>query len=737
MTSPASDGAPGSAPAPAAPPARPADDELSLAELLRVLRRRQWLLLSCMFAAGLAGMTVIASLTPVYEARALLVIEPDNGGRAAATVATSSQTPDSASVDSQVQILASRSLAREVLGALRLAGDPELTAPVGSGALLARLLPAAAHGAVPAAPVDVVGRFLEQLSVKREGKSNVIGVAYRSTDPAKAAEIANKLAQLYIAGQLDRKVAAARRQTSWLDGQLQALKTQLDTAEAQLAGFRATSEAARGETYGADPAGIAGLNAQLVAATVSRSAKAATLNRLRRLVTGGDPSASLGELGSSAMLDNLMALKAELLRREAELTGQYGERHPRIQDIRAEKTKLDQRIRAERQALLRQFDGEVAQAAAAEQALAEQLAELKDKALRREATAQRTQELERSVELSRRLYESYLTRANADDRASGTQEPDARLISEAVPPTVPSFPKPKLLLTLALTGGLLVGLGSIYVVETGERGLRSARDVAEVLGLPTLALVPRLQPGRHGGIAPQDYVLERPRSRYAEALREVLTGLLVRRAVEGGAPPRARVVLVTSALPGEGKSTLTLSLARIAAAEGLRVMVIDADLRKPALHELVGLKQGAGLVEVLRREVPLADAIATDPRLPIKLLPGSRRLLQPTRLLAQDGFGALLTALRPAFDLVLIDSAPLVAVVDAKLLAKLADSVLLVVRYGATRRDFCELSLRGLRESGAVVAGAVLSQVDLRRHARSGAGDAGFAYARLGEYYAD
>ncbi|MFZ1427899.1 MAG: Wzz/FepE/Etk N-terminal domain-containing protein, partial [Geminicoccaceae bacterium] len=148
MTSPASDGAAGTAPAPAAPPARPADDELSLAELLQVVRRRQWLLLGCMFAAGLAGMGVIASLTPVYEARALLVIEPDNGGRAAATVATSSQTPDSASVDSQVQILASRSLAREVLGALRLAGDPELTAPVGSGALLARLLPATAHGAV-------------------------------------------------------------------------------------------------------------------------------------------------------------------------------------------------------------------------------------------------------------------------------------------------------------------------------------------------------------------------------------------------------------------------------------------------------------------------------------------------------------------------------------------------------------------------------------------------------------
>ncbi len=728
MTSPAPDRA---APTAATASPRPHDDELSLAELLQVVRRRRWLLLGCMFLAGLVGMGVALSLTPLYDARALLIIEPDTGGRAAATVATPSQTPDSAAVDSQVQILGSRSLARETLAALALLTDPELVAP--DDGPLRRLVPDAAEPM----PADIVGRFLERLSVKREGKSNVIGITYRSADPDKAARIANKLAELYMAGQLARKQAAATRQTSWLDQQLQTLKAQLDQAEAQLVGFRSQSEAVRRDTYGADPAEIAGLNGRLVAATVARAGKAATLTRLRRVIEGGDPSASLGELGSSALLDNLMALKAELLRREAELTSQYGDRHPRIQDLRAEKARLDQRIRAERQALLRQLDGEVAQAVASEQMLADQLAELKGKALRREATLQRAEELEHAVELDRRLYEAYLTRASTDDRAAGTHEPDARLISEAVPPTVPSFPKPKLLLSLALTAGLLIGITAMYVAETGEQGLCSAHDIAEVLGLPTLALVPRLDAVRQRGIAPQDYALERPRSRYAEALREALTGLLLRRAPEGETKPRARVVLVTSALPGEGKSTLTLSLARVAAAEGLRVMVVDADLRKPMLHELVGLKQGPGLVEVLRREVPLAEALATDPRQPIRLLPGSRRLLQPTRLLGQDGFGALLAALRPAFDLVLVDSAPLVAVVDAKLLAKLADTVLLVVRYGATRRDFCELSLRGLRESGAVVAGAVLTQVDLRRHARSGAGDAGFAYARLGEYYAD
>ena len=195
------------------------------------------------------------------------------------------------------------------------------------------------------------------------------------------------------------------------------------------------------------------------------------------------------------------------------------------------------------------------------------------------------------MELSRRLYEAQLARAGAADRPVPDGTPDARLISEAVPPVGPSHPKPKLIMSLTLTGGLLLGLAVMYLVETGQRGIRSAREVTEVLGVPTLALVPRLDGSRQPAIAPQDYALDRPRSRYAEAMREILTGLLLRRPEDE--PGQGRAVLVTSALPGEGKSTLTLSLARAAAAEGLRVMVVDADLRRPTLHELVGLKPGA------------------------------------------------------------------------------------------------------------------------------------------------
>jgi Mrp family chromosome partitioning ATPase len=167
------------------------------------------------------------------------------------------------------------------------------------------------------------------------------------------------------------------------------------------------------------------------------------------------------------------------------------------------------------------------------------------------------------------------------------------------------------------------------------------------------------------------------------------------------------------------------------------VIVVDADLRKPRLHELIGLKDRAGLVEVLRREVTLAEAVVKDPKAPLHLLPGSRRLAQPTRILGPNGLGTLFAALRSSFDLVLVDSAPLAAVADAKLLGGLVDTVLFAVRYGDTRRDFCRSCLDGLKESGAEIAGAALTQVDLRQHRRLFAREAGPSAKEVAGYYAD
>ncbi|HEX8373996.1 MAG TPA: GNVR domain-containing protein, partial [Geminicoccaceae bacterium] len=568
-------------------------------------------------------------------------------------------------------------------------------------------------------------------------------VAYRSSDPEKAARVANALAELYLAAQTERKQAAARRAGGWLAEQRELVRGQLEHAQADLAAFQDRDGKERGGgALAVERDEIADLNRQLVLAGADRSAREARLGQLRVGAAAGEATTADG---GSPLLQNLSAMKAELLRREAELAGQYGERHPRLVDIRGEKAELDARIGEERQGLLRGIQGELDAARARERALGRALDELKGRAVRQGDSSREAAALEGEVDLNRRLYESLLERASTAATSAATPEPDARVISEAVPPPAPTFPKPRLISSLGATLGLGLGLLLVYLLESRDRGFRSAREIQAELGLPTVALIPELgrsSPGGGGGtrrgsdppIEPSAYALERPRSRYAEALREILASLLT--GPVGPAGP-AKVVLLTSIVPDEGKSTLTLSLGRLAASEGLRVLAIDADLRRPSLHALAGLKPGPGIVELLKGEAPLDEVMRADPRSELKILAGSGRLSQPTRLFTPEKVGRLLAAVRGTFDLVLVDAAPLAAVADPRLLAPLVDRTFLIVRYGSTRRELCAHCLGMLRATGAQLGGVVLSRVDLRRHRESGAADAGFAYARLAHYYAD
>jgi Mrp family chromosome partitioning ATPase len=336
------------------------------------------------------------------------------------------------------------------------------------------------------------------------------------------------------------------------------------------------------------------------------------------------------------------------------------------------------------------------------------------------------------VELDRRLYEGLVQRASAEaDQAAPAA--DARVISEAVPPTSPSFPKPRLLASLGGTVGLALALFLVYLLESSDRGFAGPDEVQEGLALPTLALVPEL-PASSSGPAPQDYPLEKPRSRYAEALRDILAALQLD--PHAGGP--GQVVLLTSVLPDEGKSTLALSLGRLGVAEGLRVLVIDADLRRPSIHALAGLRPGPGLIELLRGEVPPEEVIHTDPRSSgLHILASSGRLSQPTRFLTPDRLGRVFQVVRTRFDLVIVDAAPLAAVADPRLLAPLADKTLLLIRHASTRRELCLPMLASLRATGATIAGVVLSRTDLRRYQDTTRYRLGAAQASLARYYAD
>lgn len=728
---------------------QPPRRELSLLDLLEVLWRRKLLIISVMVLGVGLTLGAVSLLPRTYLARALVLIDPATGRGPASAVGAPSLSLDPAVIDSQVQIIGSRLLARQVVADLALQDDPELMGfEAGTAARLGRLVPWL--GSEPAAPdqgeptaetaapsaerdpdVARIDRFLARLAVQREGKTHVIGVAYSSADPDKAARIANAVAEHYLLAQLEAKHEAARRAGAWLNERLIAARADLDRAQASMERLGGAPVAVTSREAGSEIEQLAQLNRQLVDAMVDRTAKDAKLQRIKDMIRRGEQPGPVDEVGSAVLLQNLHALKAQALRREAELSAQYGDRHPRLIDARRETTELGTRIEAEQAALIREFEGLVRVARGKEETIARELERVKQHAAARDRQDVQLKSAEQEVELARRIYATYLQEAERVADPDALQEPDARIISEAVPPAEPLFPKPKLTLSVSLTVSLVVALVAVYLAELAERGFRTGGDVEAELGIPCLGLVPR-GGAKQGSSTPQDYLVDRPQSRLAEALRGVLATLLA-----GREPGEGRIVLVTSAMPGEGKTTLTLGLGRLAALEGLSVLVIDADFRRPAVHEIFGPKARAGMAEVLKGELSFEEALAQDPRTRLKILPGSRRLDQPTRLLGNEGVGRLLATAKARFDLVLVDSAPLLAVADARLLAPQADRVVVAIRWHATARAVASHCLAELRASGAPVTGAVLNLVDIRRHAHYGHKEAAFANARLVAYYTD
>lgn len=723
-----------------APP--PPRRDLSLLELFFVLRRRAGLIAAILAIGCGASLAATSLVPPIYVARALLLIEPDRG-RPGETSGLGQALVDGAFVDSQVQILTSRSLARDIVLNLRLMEDPELQDPPPSPARLlasfweriAGAPEAGARGEAAEESVDdpvagLVDRFLERLEVARQGRTHAIAVSFRASDPDKAARIANAVAEHYLLAQLATKIDGAQQSAAWLAERLAAAKARHEADLAALGAFRERRSAVGAERGGRDGERLAQLERELVAAGLEREAKEARIARLKEQIRRGEAVAPAEDLGASTLLQHLAALKAQSLRREAELKAEYGDRHPRIVDVRRELAELQARIEAEQAALLREQEGLLQVARAKEQALRRELERVAARAAEQERAEQELRALEQRAEISRRLYESYLGQVERTAQGEVVQRPDARIISEAVPPSAPAFPRPRLVLSVALTVSLIVALVAVYLAELAEKGFRTAEEVREALGLAPLAVLPQLP--RRGKPAPEAWVVERPDGRFAEAVRGILASL------HGPSTDgTGRIVLVTSALPGEGKTTLAMCLGRLAAAEGLRTLLIDADLRRPRVRELLGSEPRPGLVELLRGECTLEKVLQLDPATGLVVLPGSQRLAQPTRLLGPEGLGRLLAACRTRFDLVLVDTAPLRAVADARLIAPLVDRAVLVLRWGTTARELAAQALADAPELAGKLAGAVLNRVDLRKAALWERPGSRAARLALAGYYRD
>ncbi|MEQ8738683.1 MAG: polysaccharide biosynthesis tyrosine autokinase, partial [Hoeflea sp.] len=418
--------------------------------------------------------------------------------------------------------------------------------------------------------------------------------------------------------------------------------------------------------------------------------------------------------------------------RQAELSSRYGPRHPEILKVQAEQRDLGREISQEIGRIADGMRNEVDVAATRERSLQESLEGLTKRASGDNQAFVQLRALERDAAATRTLYESFLTRFRQTSEQQDLLTPDARVISEASIPTAPSEPKMNILLAGALIAALGAGLGCAVLLELLDDTFHTTTQVEETLGVANLGVVPLVDRATAGRDQPQEFLQKKPLSSYAEAFRGLRTALALSNVDK---PPQ--VVLFTSSLPGEGKTTAAASFALAASKAGSKVVLVDCDLRRPKAVEALKLKKPeAGLVEYLAQQTSLDDVLLHHES-GLDVIPIVAGTANPTELLGSQHMKDLMAHLRRTYDLVVIDSAPVLPVSDTRQLAKLVDTTLFVVQWNKTPKAAAKNAIREFFTFGLPLAGVVLAQVDLSQQKKYGYGDGGYYYSSYSSYHSN
>lgn len=678
-------------------------------DALRVLWRRKATVIGVTGLVVLSTLLVVLNRPSVYTATAEIILAPPaaetSGGEGSAR-------GDVGAVASEVEVLRSRGLLRQVVRREQLLLDPEFNSAVRRpSGMFARI------GLAPGpAPEDLrierqrartVAALDRRLSVHALGRSRVIEIAVRSGEPEKAARLADAVARAYLR---DRREARSRSDASiarHLRARVAEARKTLARAERAHRRFRKEAGLVAPSEVNEDQ--FARLRYTLARARAELDRKRTRVATVeQRLANGGPLSLPAGL--ASPLLKTQREELAAAVRRKSSLSAELGPQHPEVLDAQARIERLRQQAGQAARGAMADLRDELRVAEANVRALDDELSEMRRTAERRATAEARLAKLGRELEAARERHDSLRARLERASFGERARQPGARVISSAAVPQAPDGPGAGLIMALALLAGVPCGVTTAVLMERLDRGIAGLEQLGAATRLTPLAMIPRV-PAGHGRMpAPADEVLTRPASAFAASIDRAYTSLLQASAAH---PPGA--VLITSALPREGKTTVALALARTVARRGGRVVLVEADLRRPNLARSLGFARQPGLAEYLVGRVPFKATIRRDRQRGLHVLPAGRRVADAGRMLSSRQFAVTLRALTSTYDCVIVDAPPVLPVADARVLAPLVDASILVARWRKTPGRTAGLAARELRSAGAILPGALLTRVDPRR----------------------
>jgi polysaccharide biosynthesis transport protein len=715
-------------------------------EILRILNRRKWHLVGVTALVCVLTGLLLLQLVPEYRASTLVMLDSRKAKVTNTTDVLTTGLFDLSAIQTEIEIIRSANLLARVVDKLHLDLDPEFgAARPGVLGTAMQVVKDAVGKYIPFERTLTPGRdsdngpkaraivaLARNLTTVVRGRSYVISVSVDSSDPAKAKRIVDTITDFYIVDQLQAKLDANKRATDFFNDRLEELRRNVEVAERAAATFREKAGLTIGKDSTIASQSLSELNTQLVQARGQRADRESRLIALQQAARNPATLGSVTEVLANPLISSLRSQEAEVARRVGDLGQRYGDSHPRILQARAEQGQIQGRISQEVAKIVSSLQGDAEAARSKEAELQAQVDALERKAGGLGQNEVELRQYEREAQSSRAVYEDFLKRFKELREQQDIQQPDARILATATVPSVPSYPRYGLTMGVALAVGLLLGGVVIMLLERLDGGFRTGEQIERLTARPLVGMIPVLTRSSLGKLVPARFAIEKPTSAYAEALRSAYTAMTL-----GTLDRPPRVVMVTSSLPGEGKSTFVCSLAGMTARANVakKVLVIDCDLRRSSVAGTLGVARTEGtLDEYLAGAKTLEQVMGRDEQSGVYYILARSNTPNSAEILDSNAMRTFIETLSNQFDIIFLDTPPIMAVADALVTARLSDYVLFLVRWERTPREIAINALRLFRDLPKNI-GVVLVQVDVRRHSKYGYGDYGYYYSKYKDYY--
>ncbi|MDA0967543.1 MAG: polysaccharide biosynthesis tyrosine autokinase [Proteobacteria bacterium] len=705
--------------------------DIDIREIILLIIRRKKIVFAVIFFCAAAMFVFLSLQTPLYTATSVIHVNSTPNNIVDFEAVVSGAPHDEAAIQSEIDILKSRYLASRVIEKLHLTNDPEFNSSAGEKAF-GWLSNEVSTENKPKEDIErnkrialtrTINSFLGRISIHRESRSYTIKIKFTSSSPEKAALIANTITEEYLISQLSSKFEATKRANDWLNKKLNELQKKVHQSEMAVQMFKEQNDLIETSGMTISDQQLSELNTHLILASTELAHVRA------RLESSKSSIASSPEVLGSSLIQSLRGQESEVLRKKSDLTSRYGPRHPKMINVNAELRDLRNNINVEIAKIKSGLEKEVEIAQAREDSLKKSLMKAQGKVGETTKSRVQLEELTREMNANRSLYESFLVRSKETSQNIDLDQSHAKVISEAEIPLSSSYPKKKLSLALTIIFGTGLGVFLVFILEYLDNVFKNYTQLEDTTSVAAIGMVPELKENPDF----VKYVSSNLSSFFVESLRSILTA-----AHFSNPDDIPKTILITSSVPSEGKTTLAVTMASVAAKSGKEVLLVDCDMKKPNVAKYFSNKDVKYCIgDYLTGKANEKEVINIDKSSGLHYICSHSNTANSQNLLLSIKMKDFISDMSNKYDLVIIDSPPLMAVSDSLIIARLVDAVLFTVRWNKTPRPVVKTNINQLKTKDIWLAGTILTYVDLEKYSKGGYGNESYYYKNYQDTYTE